>query len=116
MRKELTTKERNEIIGLAVDYDADKYNDTLEYFYANKMCEGNKADARIAAAVICVSHIENISLLDKFDTKVSDEDVVHRWGRIITLAKYNGTAEPETIGIYICDDEEKAVKKFSVFG
>lgn len=107
MPKDLTTRERNEIIGLAIDLNADVYNKYLNDFVDTRICEKGKSDAAIAAAVICLStwgdSEEPYGYADDF---VQNGDTEHyRWNR--SVVKY----EPEKlVKLDIFVSEEKAKK------
>jgi hypothetical protein len=124
MSKELTTRERNEIIGLAIDYDSESYNNILNFItgqnlYNNNLCNGNKADCRILAALICVANIDNINVLDQYDDFHLDEDnedyIWYRWDRIIgsQVTKYDDENLIAWIGsIDIHPNTDSAIEKF----
>ncbi len=116
MSKELTTRERNEIIGLAIDYNSDAYNEALDFIYEkiDFICGGNKADGRILAALVVVSTIDNINQIEKFDTVQRYEDTDryswYRWDRIVGQESYvNGKVSG---GIQLCDNSEQAQESF----
>lgn len=119
MRKELTTRERNEIIGLALSYDADKYNEALNFMYENidTMCNGNKADCRVLAAIICISTIEGINNLDRYDYfgdgGPSERVGVYRWRRILARESWqNVDGEKVEASLDLYNDEESAKEEF----
>lgn len=120
MRKELTTKERNELIGLAVDVMPDKYNEALNFMYDNidTMCNGNKSDCRILAAIVCVSTIDGINHLDKYDCfdggSPSSRFGVYRWGRIVGEESWENTdGEKVEASLHLYKDEDKAKEEFA---
>jgi hypothetical protein len=119
MPKELTTRERNEIIGLAVDYDSEYYNDILNGMFENNVCNGNKPDCRILAALVCVSSIDSINLLDQYDNFHLNEDnenyIWYRWGRIIgsQVTKYDNNNLIAWVGeVSIHNNPDSACSKF----
>ena len=91
MSKQLTTRERNEIIGLAVDYDSDSYNHILDFLYDRNFCNGNKSDCRILAAIIAVSKIDDIETVEKYNIVVfiltSTAEMTPTLSEIIFFAK-----------------------------
>jgi hypothetical protein len=113
MPKDLTTKERNEIIGLAIDLAPEVYNNYLNNFVDNSICGRGKLDAPIAAAIICVAtwgdSDEPYGYADDFK---SDGKIEHyRWHRIIMEAHREDSNELCKIDINVFNSEEKA-KKF----
>lgn len=113
MSKQLTTRERNEIIGLAVDYDSDSYNHILDFLYDRNFCNGNKSDCRILAAIIAVSKIDDIETVEKYNIVEADFEnaeyhIWYRWGRII--GQYASNPEESWGEINLYDNDSQALE------
>jgi hypothetical protein len=116
MSKDLTTRERNEIIGLAIDYDSDSYNHILDFMYDRNFCNGNKSDCRILAAIVAVSKIDKIETVEKYDIAESDlgnaeYQTWYRWGRIV--AEYSSNPDETWGEINLWENDTKAQENFA---
>lgn len=86
MVRPLSMKERGEVIGLALDIDADAYNDFLDNNMNSFNFKGSESDKRVAAAIALVY---TAALFD-FDgsggkdyRKEHDDFYMSLWGRAI---------------------------------
>jgi len=82
MVRPLSMKERNEIIGLALDIDTDKYNNLL---VADGWFEGSNKSKRIAAAVAVIYEGVEHDL-----RKETNSTFLSIWGRVIMFTTKAG--------------------------
>lgn len=114
MAKELTVRERNEVIGCAIDANLDNYHMFLNgngfnYNGAENSVEIKNDNIRVGAAILTMYHW---GYLDDFIEEYTDENVAPdmkmRWGRAILL--FDGKKQTYRLNIYY--SVERAKKEF----
>ena len=100
--RELTTRERNECIGLAIDADLDVYHKHID----NMNLDGDSGDRNIAAAILTMAEW---GYVDDYKEEYEGDNVAphmdYRWGR--SVLAYDGKKNQYKLNIYHNKDRAK---------